>query len=240
MKKLQILLALFVLCTTGAYSQGHFKIRSDEFIHVGYGTQKSITFGNQSTYSPDNGLYAIEAWSGGLNFWKPWPNAQGYGNYILFLRSDKNVGIGTSGSTSYKLDVNGNIRATGWVSQSDSSLKSNVLPITYGLSTIMSLHPVSYQYNFKLNPYDGMELENLSETKQKTIEGDVFVSDNSTHLGLIAQDVKEILPDIVKEDEDGMLGINYTELIPVLINAIQEQQKQIEALKIEVEELKKD
>lgn len=104
----------------------------------------------------------------------------------------------------------------------------------------MALKPVSYQYNFRLNPYEGMELENLSETKQKTIEGEVFASDNSTHLGLIAQDVREILPDIVKADEAGMLGINYTELIPVLINAIQEQQKQIEALKIEVEGLKKD
>jgi hypothetical protein len=61
MKNLQIVLALLVLCTTAAYSQGHFKIRNDEFIHVGYGTQKSITFGNQAAYSPDNGLYAMEA-----------------------------------------------------------------------------------------------------------------------------------------------------------------------------------
>ena len=104
----------------------------------------------------------------------------------------------------------------------------------------MALKPVSYQYNFKLTPYEGMDLENLSETKRKTIEGEEFPTDNSTHLGLVAQDVKEILPDVVKEDENGMLGINYTELIPVLINAIQEQQTQINKLQEEINELKKD
>jgi hypothetical protein len=92
------------------------------------------------------------------------------------------------------------------------------LPVNYGLSTIIALKPVSYQYDFNLTPYEGMDLENLSETKRKTIEGENFPTDNSIHLGLIAQDVKEILPDIVKEDEDGMSGINYTELIPVWYN----------------------
>ena len=74
MKKLQFALMslTLALCISTSYAQqGHFKIRSDEFVHVGYGTQKSITFGNQSTFNPNNGLYAIESWSGGLNFWKP-------------------------------------------------------------------------------------------------------------------------------------------------------------------------
>jgi hypothetical protein len=37
----------------------------------GYGTQKSITFGNQSTFTSNNGLYNIESWAGSSNFWKP-------------------------------------------------------------------------------------------------------------------------------------------------------------------------
>jgi hypothetical protein len=72
-EKLQfvIMLLTLALCTSTSYAQGHFKIRSDEFIHVGYGTQKSITFGNQSTFTSNNGLYNIESWAGSSNFWKP-------------------------------------------------------------------------------------------------------------------------------------------------------------------------
>jgi hypothetical protein len=70
MKNLWIISTLFMLILSNynAYSQGHFKIRNDDFIHVGYGIQKSITFGHQSAYAPDNGLYAIESFNNGLNF----------------------------------------------------------------------------------------------------------------------------------------------------------------------------
>jgi len=58
-------------------------------------------------------------------------------------------------------------------------------------------------------------------------------------LGLIAQDVRKVVPEVVKGDEaKENLGMNYTELIPVLINAIKEQQQQIETLEKDVELLK--
>ena len=54
-------------------------------------------------------------------------------------------------------------------------------------------------------------------------------------LGLIAQDAKKEIPEIVSGNEQtGTLSINYTELIPVLVNAIKEQQMQIEQLKKKV------
>ncbi len=51
------------------------------------------------------------------------------------------------------------------------------------------------------------------------------------NLGLIAQDVEKVFPQVVDVIKDGNLGVRYTELIPVLVKAIQEQQKQIEELK---------
>jgi len=61
-----------------------------------------------------NGDWGVEynAGDGGLNFWKPWPNNHGSGNYYLFLKDNGNVGIGTK-DAKYKLSVEGRIGARG-------------------------------------------------------------------------------------------------------------------------------
>jgi|AntAceMinimDraft_16_1070373.scaffolds.fasta_scaffold41302_1 hypothetical protein len=93
------------------------------------GHEGSIYFGNeyQEQYL-DNGEWAIEfapLYEGnqsGLNFWKPSGShnlsgeADGFGNYYLFISDDGNVGIGT-GRPDYKLDVCGTIRSTEWIVQ---------------------------------------------------------------------------------------------------------------------------
>ncbi|NOT38027.1 MAG: tail fiber domain-containing protein [Saprospiraceae bacterium] len=89
---------------------------------------------------------------------------------------------------------------------SDIRLKDKIRSITYGLNEVLRLNPVSY----------------------------VLKSDSENHicLGLLAQEVQMIIPSIVHGNiEKEMLSITYEELIPVLINAIKEQQKQIDELK---------
>ncbi len=56
-------------------------------------------------------------------------------------------------------------------------------------------------------------------------------------IGLIAQEVEKVLPELVSEDKDGFKGIEYSKLTAVLVEAIKEQQRQIEALSIRVAEL---
>lgn len=89
-----------------------------------------------------------------------------------------------------------------WVSNSDRRLKENINPITYGLNTVMAMNPSTYKY----------------------------ISTNKKSLGFIAQEMEEVVPEVVSENPDGYLGISYTELIPVLVKAIQEQQAVIESL----------
>jgi hypothetical protein len=56
--------------------------------------------------------------------------------------------------------------------------------------------------------------------------------DNNMQYGLIAQEVEKVFPEMVKPiDSNGYKGVDYVKLIPVLVEAIKEQQKQIEALK---------
>ena len=122
------------------------------------------------------------------------------------------IGTPTPNGTN-KLTVNGSIAATAFNVSSDRRLKTNIKSLQYGLKEVLALDPVSY--NWKKTP-----------TVNKQI-------------GLIAQEAKKTIPEIVSGNEQtGTLSINYTELIPVLINAIKEQQKQIDGLKKDIQLLK--
>ena len=93
--------------------------------------------------------------------------------------------------------------SNGTINTSDKRLKKDITKLNYGLSAVMQLRPVSF--GWKDN------------------------SDNKTHLGLIAQEVAEVVPEVVYRDAnpDTALGMNYAELVPVLIKAVQEQQTQL-------------
>ncbi|WP_179334230.1 tail fiber domain-containing protein [Winogradskyella costae] len=90
---------------------------------------------------------------------------------------------------------------------SDRRLKKDIESLSYGLDEVLQLQPKAYNWKHKTQEYKS--------------------------LGLIAQDVQGIIKEIVTEqdDEQKTLSVSYLELIPVLINAIKEQQTQIETLK---------
>ena len=102
--------------------------------------------------------------------------------------------------------------ANGTIQTSDKRLKTHIHGLKYGLKEVMAMQPVSY--NWLTSP----------------------TSNNK--IGLLAQDVKNLVPEVVVGDESKEnLGMNYAELVPVLINAIKEQQQQIEELKKKVKRL---
>jgi Chaperone of endosialidase len=125
----------------------------------------------------------------------------------------------------------GNVYTTGTYSSSDRKLKNAIRPLSGALSIINQLNPSFY--TFKTAEYKQMHLP----------EG--------IHYGLIADEVQPVLPGIVKKavqpaayenhdekngkklsDEVEFNAVNYTEMIPILIGAIKEQQVMIEELKI--------
>jgi hypothetical protein len=136
-------------------------------------------------------------------------------NERMRITNDGRVGIGTSNpSASHKLEVSGNALASAWQTTSDKRLKTDIKETHYGLKEVMRLKPVSWRW------------------KDQSL-------DKRLQLGLIAQDARKTIPEIVSGNEQKeTLSINYTELIPVLINAIKEQQQQIEELKEEMKALK--
>jgi Chaperone of endosialidase len=107
------------------------------------------------------------------------------------------------GANVLSLQGNGNAVLAGTLTQnSDMRLKQNIRPINNALDKILSLH--GYNYNW------------IDINK-----------DNGLQSGVLAQEVREVLPELVKEDKNGVLSVNYSGIIPVLIEAIKEQQKRI-------------
>ena len=81
-------------------------------------------------------------------------------------------------------------------------------------------------------------------TKIKNLSGYTYLwkdanRDTSEQIGFIAQEVEKEFPQLVKTDDKGIKSVAYANMTPVLLQAIKEQQQQIDELKKEVEELKK-
>jgi hypothetical protein len=93
---------------------------------------------------------------------------------------------------------------------SDARLKTGIASLRYGLGEVLRLRPVTWTWKNS--------------------------SDGRTQLGLIAQDVRPVLPELVLQgtSKDGMLSMNYIGLLPVVIRAIQEQQAAITSLRDEI------
>lgn len=117
----------------------------------------------------------------------------------------------------------------GTINTSDRRLKKDIQPINYGLTELMKLNPVSFLWN-----QEGMDRER--------------------RLGFIAQELQPVLKEVVRTEEivsdpttkqdrwatTTRLGVAYTEIIPVTVKAIQEQQQIIEAQKQDIKNLQND
>ena len=111
-----------------------------------------------------------------------------------------------------RLDITGNIVASGTItSSSDRNLKKKINPLKGALQKLMKITGVNYEWK------DGREAGN--------------------QVGVIAQDVQAVYPELVSSNEDG-LTVNYGGLVAPLIEATREQQAEIETLKAENAQLK--
>lgn len=125
------------------------------------------------------------------------------------MQVDGNVGIGTS-TANYKLQVEGKIFASDTITAfSDRSMKTDIETFAFALDTVNMLRGVKY-------------------TRKDTGERQV---------GVIAQEVLEILPEVVTTTPQG-LSVAYGNMIGVLIEAVKELSTTVETLKDEIEELR--
>ena len=122
-----------------------------------------------------------------------------------------NVGIGKT-NPNYTLDVNGEIHASSNIvaySSSDRRLKNNIKPIDNPLEKLKKINGYTFEWvkNKEIHSFEGNDI------------------------GVIAQEIEEVLPEVTTTRENGYKAVRYEKMVPFLISCIKEQQKQIDELK---------
>ena len=114
---------------------------------------------------------------------------------------------GTSNGQQFTLNLQGNATLAGTLTQnSDRTLKKNIEQINNAANNVLMLS--GYRYNW------------ISAKR-----------DSGKQIGVIAQEVQAVYPELVSQDKDGILSVNYSGLSAILIEAVKEQQTEIETLK---------
>jgi hypothetical protein len=153
-----------------------------------------------------------------------WAN---YGNSKMIMLANGNVGIGETSPT-HILHINGVGRSTSttWATSSDMRVKENIQPISNAINNILKLNPVTFQY-----------------TPDYIIQNPGY---EGKYTGFLAQEVQSVFPEMVTETIEKVGGttfndfllLNQGKLIPVMIEAIKEQQQIIEQQQTEINHLK--
>jgi hypothetical protein len=100
--------------------------------------------------------------------------------------------------------------AGAWTSASDARLKKNIADIKYGLADVLKAQPRSYEMN--------------------SVEGE--------YVGFIAQELQQVIPEVVTGDPEKQLGVDYGSLVAVAFKAIQELNAKVDAQAAEIAALK--
>lgn len=176
-----------------------------EFGKVNYGVHGLSSAG--SADSTKNYAIAGRASGPGLNYGVYGSAWNGVENYAGFF--DGTVQINGNTTVTGQLVVDGNIEHSGSITQtSDGRLKKNIQTLNNALENTLKLRGVSYTW--------------LDETKSQ-----------KNQIGVIAQEVEVVYPEFVRTDDDGMKSVNYAQMTAVLIEAVKELNKKIEALETE-------
>jgi len=130
-----------------------------------------------------------------------------------------NVKMGYNMPDGYRLYVSGSAYCTGSWSSSDGRYKHDIRSVEDPLEKVLDLRGVSFSWNTKEYPDRGFS--------------------KGRHYGVIAQEVEEVLPEIVREDSEGSKAVAYNEIVPVLIEAVKELSADNDELRARIDALER-
>ncbi len=135
------------------------------------------------------------------------------GNVILAVHGVGSVGVGTTTpKNTLEVRVGGTTLADSWSVRSSRRFKDNIQPLAGALEKVERLQGVSYERK----------------------------DDGRQEIGVIAEDVDRVVPEVVSRDPEThqVQGVDYARLAVLLIEAVKSQEKEIQQLKLQVEQLK--
>ena len=146
------------------------------------------------------------------------------GGYIYVVNHGNNTlqifgptpAVNLAGSLNVSGDVNANgtVRANGVVLSSDARYKTHIATLPNALDDVLNLRGVSYDWD-----RDKWPDKRFGDSKQ---------------IGFIAQELERIFPELVTTDAQGYKSVNYIGVVPVLVEAVKAQQKQIDDMKAQL------
>ncbi len=137
----------------------------------------------------------------------------------FLINAPGGVGINTASPTGAELDVNGDIRCVSLTQTSDIRFKKNIKTINNALASVMLIDGVKYDWKNELT-----DNRKFNERRQ---------------IGLVAQDVEEVFPELVSTDDQGYKSVSYSKMTAVLLEAIKELKKENDELKSRMDIMEK-
>ena len=139
----------------------------------------------------------------------------------MVIKENGYIGMGNNAPT-VRLQVTGDIIANSIAGSSDQRFKTNIFPIANPLQKVLQLRGVTFDW------------------KTKDFPSRMFSANRA--VGFIAQEVEQVLPEVVQTESttEGYKSVQYDKVVALLVEAIKEQQKQIESLKMQVKKLKRN
>lgn len=131
-----------------------------------------------------------------------------------------NVGIGGAPNVLYKLTVSGKLKTNAIDETSDQRYKKDIKTVPDALKKVLALRGVNYLWRLDEFPKNNF--------------------DTTLQLGVIAQEIEKIVPEVVLTDEKGFKSVEYSKLVALLIEAVKEQEKIIDQQKMDITFLKSD
>ena len=172
-------------------------------LNIGTGADLQIYHDGSRSYIQDQGTCELRIDTNGTDVRITKTDSEYMGKFI----ADSGVELYHNNSKKFETTSSGvtvtcDVSATNFNSTSDATLKTNVETLTNSLDVVRSLRGVSFDW----------------------------IADGSSEVGVIAQEVEDVLPDVVNTNEDGIKSVKYGNIVAVLIEAIKEQQAQIDQL----------
>jgi hypothetical protein len=186
---------------------GYFNTTGYDNTFVGYSAGYSNIGGRDNTFL---GYYAGNSnTAGNANVFLGYSSGSNEtaSNKLYISNSDTPTPLIWGDFSSRQLKIHGTLITTAAASPSDSRLKKDIAPLKSSLEKIMRLQGVSYEWRTEENPGKGFA--------------------KGREIGLIAQDVEVVFPELVYADQEGYKALAYDKMVPVLIEAIKEQQSLI-------------
>ena len=209
------LLRLSSLTGSGGSNTVRMLVRADGKVGIGVASTPGRMLEVNGGTTNDGGI-KLKTSSTASNFWSGVEFANTFTSSFLFVTADDSSGtfkFFPAGTLKATIDGAGTWLGAGDViaygSPSDKRLKENIKPIESALDKVMKLEGVTFDW----------------------IQKEDQILDIKEDIGFIAQDVKKVIPELVRENENGMLSMRHQGIAPILLEAIKELKQEIEELK---------